>query len=106
MPHRESDAAVLSAAYDFIRDAEVVKDDLVRLGPPATCVIDLRAAVNVFESTINQRQAGRSGVASSTGEMKAAFAANARTLAKLDIVVSDVVKNNAGLIASARVRMT
>jgi len=100
MPERQSDVAVLAWAREFIRNAETVKDQLAELGLPVTRISDLRAAVDVFQSTIHGRREGRSGVASSEGNMTAAFAAASKALAKLDIVVPNVVKDDAGLFAA------
>jgi hypothetical protein len=99
MPARDSDASVFAAAHALIHNAEAVKDQLTQLGLPATCISDLRAAVDVFESTRHGRRRGRRGVASSESNMTAAFSAAAQALRTLDIVVPNAVKQDAGLLA-------
>jgi hypothetical protein len=100
MPAGDSDSSVSAAAHALIRNAEAVKDHLIQLGLPATCISDLRAAVDVFESTRHGRRKGRSGVASSESNMTATFATAANALRTLDIVVPNTVKDDAGLLAA------
>lgn len=100
MPRRGSDVVVLGAARTFIREAEAVREELGRLGLPDTCITALRAAVDVFESTMRGRRAGRTGVAAAAGGMKAAFGRASKALAKLDIVVPNAVKGDAALLAA------
>lgn len=100
MTRRRSDIGVLSAARGILRDAEAVKNELVVLGLPDTCINDLRSLVEIFESTMGGRRTGRDDMAKVEGREDAVIDTVSKALSKLDIVVPNVVRDDPGLIAS------
>lgn len=78
MPSRTSYVALLAAARSFISEAGECRAELDELGLPATCLPELRQAID---------------------DLEAAFADGTHAIRTLDIVVPNTVGNDAVLVA-------
>ena len=99
MPQRVSDVALLAAARGFLSEAEAHKDQLVRLGLPATCLPELLQAVNDLEVALGERRAGRAGVAGAQAGIAAALTLGVTAVHTLDIVVPNTLEQDPVLFA-------
>lgn len=100
MPKQTSDVAVIAAARTFLAQAEAHHDQFVSLGLPATCLADLRGALEAFEGAMTDRRLGRAGVALAKAGVKAALAAGADAARTLDVVVRNASANDPAVIAA------
>lgn len=99
MPSRTSYVALLAAARSFISEAGECRAELDELGLPATCLPELRQAIDDLEAALTARRAGRAGTAAAHAGLKAAFADGTRAVRTLDIVVPNTVGSDAVLMA-------
>jgi hypothetical protein len=102
MPLYRSDVALLTAARAFVREGEAVLEKLLELDMPRHCIEELRAAANAFEAAMQGRRAGRSGVAASQAGISTAIARGAHAVRTLDVVVLNVLENDAVTLAAWR----
>ena len=100
MPKRSSDVAVSAAARTFLTQAEAYHDQFVALGLPATCLTDLREALDAFEAAMTDRRLGRAGVAAAQAGIKAALTTGANAARTLDVVVLNTVGHDPSLVAA------
>jgi len=100
MPDNTSDAALLRAAEDFVKEGTKNAELLIALGLPSTFVADLVKAVDAFEKARTERHSGRRSVRGAQIEMTAALSRGAVALATLDAVVINLIGKDPGLSAA------
>ena len=106
MTRRVSDDVRIQTARRFLdvaeerRDDGLVRDQLVRLGLPVTCLAELRQAADDLEAALSARRGGRRGVASAQAGIASALADGLAAVHTLDIVVPNAVESNPEVFAA------
>lgn len=100
MPRKQADTALVADARLFLTRAEACHDQFVSLGLPASCLTDLRAALDAFEAAMTDRRLGRAGVASAQAAIEASLTEGSNAARTLDVVVANTVNDDPALLAA------
>lgn len=99
MPRRDSDVTLLASARASLDNGEPLKDELVRLGLPATFLNDFREAVDTLEEGMAGRRAGRGSIAAGQAGIEAALVEGINAARTLDVVVTNTLGHDPVLFA-------
>jgi len=106
MPQRVSDTARIQRARGFLQTMEerreegLVRDQLLRLGLPVTCLAELRQAADDLEAALDTRIRGRGGVASAQAGITSGLALGLAAVHTLDIVIPNMVEQDPVVFAA------
>ena len=99
-PRSMSETDLLTLARSFLADATPLADKFIRHGMPADFLDDLREAIAAFERAITERDNKREDHVSATAAIGPVIARGMKVLKQLNIVVRNVYRNNAAMLAA------
>ena len=99
MPARRTDAALLTAGRQFLRDGEELKGQFLLHGMPKTFLADLQETVESFERALRERDEGKGANASARANIAAALDAGLAAVRKLNVIVTNRLEDDAGMMA-------
>jgi len=94
---RMSHTVLSTTARTFLREAEVQREALTRLGLPPACIADLHEAADAFEAAQLERRNGLAGTAVARKAIAEAITSGLTAVRTLDIVVGNALENNPAL---------
>lgn len=94
------DQALITTARAFIGDAEPLAKEFVRHGLPKDFIADLKQRLEDLEEAIGDRDAGKGAVVSARASLGGAMESALRAVRRLDAIVPNVLRDDAGAIAA------
>jgi hypothetical protein len=104
LPVRRSDVALLTAARACLRAAKPIEADGIELGLPATFLQELCGAIDDFDRVTRDRRVHRAAAAAAQKSLTAASANGFAAVRTLDIVVTNVLRDDSVRLAAWRAR--
>jgi len=99
MPAR-TDAALLTAGHQFLRDAAPLEAQFILHGLPPTFLANLRQLVDQFEASVAQWNAARGNNAGARKNIETALKRGVAALRKLDAIVPNQLEDQPGMLAN------
>src|SRR5438552_2714191 len=99
MPTR-TDAELLTAGHQFLRDAEPLKHQFNMHGMPRTFLADLKELVKQFETAVAQWNAAKGENAGARKNIETALETGLAALRKLDAIVPNQLQGDPGTLAN------
>lgn len=102
LPRTNGDQALISSARAFLTAATPIKSEFLQREMPANFLEDLTAAIALFESRVNEKNAHTEKRIAATAAINAALARGAKLVRELDAIVKNKFRGNAAKLAAWR----
>jgi hypothetical protein len=100
IPRTNGDQALISAARAFVEAATPLKNEFLQREMPATFLEDLTAAVERFESALNEKNVNTEKRITATAAISAALERGMKLVRELDPIVKNKFRGDAATLAA------
>jgi hypothetical protein len=100
VPHTKGEHALISAARAFVEAATPLKNEFLQREMPATFLEDLTAAVERFESALNEKNVNTEKRIAATAAISAALERGMKLVRELDAIIKNKFRGDAATLAA------